>query len=185
MRDLEARDLTAATLPAATQAERQFVQAVTRFETSNGDGWKEPCDTSNNHGAVTALPGQPFCEYQDTDAAGNPITQRFRMYDSDAAGLADAARTILKTNVRAALKRGDARRAVYAMHENGYFVAPPERYAANVAKHYDAMLGALPDEPRLLGFGSSSVRSAGPSGGGALTLFGLALAGLLLLRFRR
>lgn len=123
-----------------TEAEVQFLLAVSRFETSYGDGWKGAGAGSNNMGAVTARPDQPHFEATDTHADGKPFTSRFKTYPSKEAGLLDMALELLKPNVRAALRAGDGDAAVAAQKANGYFEAPLALYQSKVRDAHAKLL---------------------------------------------
>lgn len=143
MQATEALELAREVLPSPyTEPERDFVLAVTRFETRWGAGWKGAGAGSHNWGAVVEFtPGQGFFQ---TD-------RYYRQYPTDADGLRDAGRTILKGNVRRAVAAGDGAAAVAAMKENRYFEAPLALYASKVAENYAALLKET-GRARLLSF---------------------------------
>jgi hypothetical protein len=167
MSDVEALALANRTLTSATPAERQFALAVTRMETGYGKGWpaSDPlAQQSHNWGAVQAFKGtsMPVFPHIDHHADGKEYVALFRFYPNDEAGLADAARIILKPNVKAAIARGDGVAAVHAMHDNHYFEANVDRYAAGVAKNYAALIHAT-GAPALLSFAGGSSGASGSS----------------------
>jgi hypothetical protein len=70
--------------------EAQMVQAICLLESSYGTGWKSPCDTSHNWGAVQATSSsQTQCEYSDSYPDGTRYTQGFRTYPDDVSGAQD------------------------------------------------------------------------------------------------
>jgi hypothetical protein len=155
-----------------SEAEIQFALTVCRLETGYSTRWKPGQGAgSNNWGAVQEPdPSKPHFEHVDTHADGSKYTGRFKVYPSMFHGLSDAARTILKPNVRAAVARGDGSGAVEAMRANKYFEAPVDRYIAAMKRNYPKLVQGAGLQP-LLSFdavGGSSL---------ALLLLGLVLVG--------
>src|SRR6185295_808036 len=136
--------------PIASEAEQQFVLAVCRHETSYSTGWKAGEGAgSNNWGAITAHPGQPHFDHVDSHADGTKFVSHFAVYPSPFHGLTDAALTILKPNVRAALARGDGAAAVQAMHDNHYFEASVPSYVEAMKRNYAALVKGANLTPAL------------------------------------
>lgn len=154
--------MVAAVLPELTAAESQFVRDVTNAETSHTAGWvslarklgmpdPEQYANVNNWGAITT---------RSTDD-GNSFfmrDRRWRRYPTPEAGLKDAARTILKPNVKAAVNRGDGAGAVAAMGANGYFIEPKiaraeqiEQYRKFIENSHQRVIAGT-QEPSLLTF---------------------------------
>jgi len=171
MNDLEALQFVKRVVPELSDAETQFVTVVGRFETNYGAGWvhlaeklgaPDPQSYANVHnwGAITApLPGPK---------QGPAFFMRdrwWRLYDTLEDGVKDAARIILKPNVKAALGRGDGSAAVQAMGDNGYFIEPKKpkaeqiaAYRSNVQRNYDDMI-RLSGAPGLLHFTGAGTTS--------------------------
>jgi hypothetical protein len=175
MRDLEAVQLADRVLLDRTAAERQFVRAVTRFETSYSDGWKKNHPTManpHNWGSVTIAAGSPN-GFRVTEAENGGEQAWMRIYPSDEAGLADAAREMLRRpGVREALAGGDGAGAIRAMGVSRYFTADPELYIAGVQRHFAAMLGAT-GETALLRFTTVGI---GAPGSGARVFWDVVLS---------
>jgi hypothetical protein len=171
MNDRDAVQLADHVLVSETPAVRQFVRAVGRSESGYSTGWGTalvdqdgaPVGNPHNWGSVTTS-HPPGFRHADKDRAGKPITALFKIYPTDAAGLADMAREVLKhPGVREAIEAGDGAEAVRAMGRGGYFVAPPDAYIALMARNFTAMLGAT-GETQLLRFApGSSAPAAGES----------------------
>jgi len=142
--------------PIASEAEQQFVLAVCRGETSYSTAWKIGEGAgSNNWGAVQEPdPSKPHFEHVDHHADGTKYTARFKVYPSPFHGLTDAAKTILKPNVRAALAAGDGDGAVAAMRVNKYFEAPLGKYVDAVKANHAALVRGAGIQPAIT-FGSS------------------------------
>lgn len=162
MNDTEALHFVREVLAEYSARERQFVRAVTRHETYYSQGWEDngtdygDPELSNNWGAIQYVgDGPSWFGYRDTHADGESYAARFRTYPNAQAGLEDAARTILKPNVRAALKSGNGRAAIGAMKKNRYFEAPLASYQKAINRNYDDMLRNT-GEKRLLSFTGSS-----------------------------
>lgn len=138
MRDDDAYVMARGLLGGLTEAELQYLLAVSRHETSYGDGWKrsEEARRSNNMGAITATRDQPHFEHPDTHADGTRFISRFKTYPSKEAGLLDLALVLMKPNVRAALKSGDGNAAAAAQKANGYFEATLASYQAALARNH-------------------------------------------------
>lgn len=127
--------------PTTNEAELQFALAVCRHETGYSTGWPVGAGAgSNNWGAITATLAQPHFDHVDTHKDGSSFVSHFKIYPSPFHGLVDAAQTILKPNVRAALARGDGAGAVEAMHDNRYFEASVPSYIAAVKRNHEALV---------------------------------------------
>ena len=175
--DLQALALTIAIFAGDyTNAEQQFARAVARFETFYGRGWKGAGEGSHNWGAVQAGPGWsgPFFVQTDTHENGEKYQARFRVYPNDTEGARDAARILLKPNVREALRRGDGLAAVEAQRANGYFEAPLPLYQAKIRENYARMIAATGEEP-LLSFDEGAGVAKGFGIGAALFVGAIAL----------
>lgn len=143
--------------PIANEAEQQFTLAVCRHETGYGTGWPLGAGAgSNNWGAITAKVDQPHFDHEDSHADGTKFVSHFKTYPSPFHGLTDAAQTILKPNVRAALARGDGAGAVQAMHDNRYFEASVPSYIEAMKRNYAALVKGANLTPALNFDGSSS-----------------------------
>lgn len=142
MRDADAYVMARGLLGGLTEAELQFLLAVSRHETGYGDGWKlsEEAKRSNNMGAVTARADQPHFTHPDTHGDGSKFISRFKTYPSKETGLLDLALVLMKPNVRAALKSGDGDAAAAAMKANGYFEASLSSYQAALARNHAALV---------------------------------------------
>lgn len=137
--------------PIANEAEQQFVLAVCRGETGYSTAWKIGEGAgSNNWGAIQEPdPAKPHFDHIDHHGDGTQYVARFKVYPSPFHGLTDAARTILKPNVRAALARGDGDGAVAAMRVNKYFEAPLARYVEAVKRNHAALVRGARLQPAV------------------------------------
>ncbi len=162
-------------LGSCSEAEIQYLLAVSRLESGYGDAWAEGRGKgSNNMGAIQVTPamvaaGVPFFETRDTHGDGSAYTGRFRVYPSKQHGLLDLERVLLKPNVRAAIARGDGDAAVAEQRRNGYFEAPLARYQSAMRDHYAKLIAGAGLEPKLR-FSSTG------NGGAGLLLLAAALA---------
>lgn len=141
-------------LGSCSEAELQYLLAVSRLESGYGDAWKGDGVGSNNMGAIQVTPamvaaGVPFFETRDTHEDGTPYIGRFRRYPSKHHGLIDLARVLLKPNVRAAIARGDGDAAVAEQRRNGYFEAPLARYQAAMKNHHARLVAGAGLTPAL------------------------------------
>lgn len=141
-------------LGSCSEAEIQYLLAVSRLESGHGDNWKGAGVGSNNMGAIQVTPamvaaGVPFFETTDTHADGTKYVGRFRRYPSKQHGLIDLARVLLRPNVRAAIARGDGDAAVAEQRRNGYFEAPLARYQAAMRDHYAKLIAGAGLKPEL------------------------------------
>jgi len=183
---------------APTLAERQAVQAVTRFEGGYGSGWGSSGGAgSNNWGAVQGSGSAGSFQHVDTHADGSKYTTAFKRYSSAEEGAADVVRllTTLRPWVLHVLGSGSAtaqatemRRHVKigepmwpggpkAERENwGYMEAAVPMYASAIARNareLAANLGeplavTLDGSGRAPGGGPSAPSSNGGAGGMAL-----------------
>lgn len=137
-----------------TPAESLYMRAVSWHETNYGSGWKPPGDKSNNMGAIIAPhPDALSFTYQDSkfDAGtggAKSYVAYFAGYPTPLAGMTALRDTLLKSNVKAALARGDLYGAVGAQYMNGYFMGlhshtTPEGNRANIDDYYAALSSAL------------------------------------------
>ena len=161
-----------ATLPTASEAELQFTLTVCRHESGFSTGWKLGHGAgSDNWGAVQETDlSRPHFETIDTHADNSKYVGHFKIYASPEEGLKDAARAILKPNVRAALARGDGAAAVQAMHDNGYFEASVASYVAAMKRNYPLLVKGAKLTPAINFDGG-----AGGAGLGLLVLVALVL----------
>jgi hypothetical protein len=109
-----------------TPAESLYTRAVALHETHYGDAWKEGFGKgSNNMGSVTTPSPDALSfrhgdsSFDDTKGAVAPYTTWFAGYPSPLDGFKGLVRTLLKTNVKAALLRGDLEGAVAAQYMKG------------------------------------------------------------------
>lgn len=128
-----------------TPVESLFVRMVASFETNYGRGWK-PGEGAGSHnwGAITFKPkGEASDEcaggFAHEDSRFDPKTGKvetyvtcFKAYEDDEHGAADVVRTVLKPNVRAALRGLSVRAGAAAMHDNKYFLGTKPTAAENV-----------------------------------------------------
>lgn len=140
MNHAQARDLVAAVLPELTPAESQFMRSVSNADSNYGQGWvalartlgmPEPEQYADVHnwGAITA-------PKSTSDATSFFMRdRRWRRYATPEEGAKDAARIILKPNVKAAVNRGDGTGAVRAMGDNGYYIEPKIAKASQVEQY--------------------------------------------------
>jgi hypothetical protein len=163
MNDAEAKAFADDVLSAYTAKERLFVRVITRGETYYGQGWKDNGDapgdpkTSNNWGAVQYFgDGDDWFAYTDSHSDGEKYAARFRVYPTPEAGLLDAARTILKPNVRAALASGSGSAAVAAMKANRYFELTLPLYQTAAARNYGAIVTSTGETGLSFSGGGSS-----------------------------
>ena len=140
-----------------TPAESLFVRAVCQHETQYGQGWKGAGEASNNWGAVTS-PGAgvgvnvdcgpssfPHKDSRFDDAEKRVVeyVTCFRRYDSPDLGAHDAARLILRSNVRQAVASGDLTGAVRGMRENRYFLGTSPSAEESVRVYRSSLQRAL------------------------------------------
>jgi len=149
-------------LPGLTPGEQQYLLAVARGEGFYGLGWGNPPQPgliadqthalgltgtegagSNNWGAVQGVGSNGSFPHLDHSADGSPYKGIFKRYLTPVEGAADVAKVLLKSNVRAAIAKGDLRGAVYAQHDNRYFELAPDKYLAAVKKNYDILTDNL------------------------------------------
>jgi hypothetical protein len=134
-----------------TEAERHYVLAVARGEGYYGLGWKPGQGAgSHNWGAVQGQGPAGSFMHLDHHADGTPYHAPFKAYNNDEEGFADMAHVLLKSNVRAAIRKGSLRDAVFAQHANRYFELDPEKYLSAVMKNYNALVLAHVVPKRLL-----------------------------------
>jgi hypothetical protein len=141
-----------------SEAELQFVLAVSRGETAYTTAWPVGAGAGSNNWASITQPNlaQPHFDHPDTHADGSKFLSHFKVYPSMQNGLLDAASIILKPNVRAALANGDGDAAVQAMHDNKFFELPVPKYQAAVRRNHAALVrgaGLIP----AVKFGGSDV----------------------------
>jgi len=141
-------------LGSCSEAEIQYLLAVSRLESGYGDAWRGEGAGSNNMGAIQVTPamvaaGVPFFETRDTHEDGTPYVGRFRRYPSKQHGLIHLRDVLLKPNVRAAIARGDGDAAVAEQRRNGYFEAPLARYQAAMRDHYAKLIAGAGLKPEL------------------------------------
>ena len=177
MNDLEALAFSVRVSPELTMRERQFALSVMRFETNYGAGWvglarklglenPEQYADVNNFGAITRSASSSAPKFFMRD-------RNWARYDSPEAGFKDAARTILKPNVRARVNLGDGAGGIHAMALNKYFIEPTKStagtgfggppseqekiYRQHVARNYVQLIDStgaervLSFEPKTLG----------------------------------
>jgi hypothetical protein len=128
--------------PIASEAELQFALAVFRLETGYSTAWPIGQGAGSNNWGADQEPNlsKPHFDHVDTHADGTKYTAHFKVYPSPFHGMTGGANTILKPNVRAALKSGDGDGAVAAMRVNKYFEAPLDAYAAAVRRNHAALV---------------------------------------------
>jgi len=143
-----------------TEAERQYTLTVARGEGYYGKGWKEGFGAgSHNWGAVQGTGPAGFFNTEDSHADGSKYVGKFKRYNSDSEGFSDMARILLKPNVKAALKRGSLKEAVYAQHSNKYFELAPEKYLSAVVRNYGKLVAGGVFKPKLTEEGGTSILS--------------------------
>lgn len=141
--------------------ESLFCRCVSWHETNYGAGWKPPGPPnggqgSNNMGAITTLmPDRYSFRHQDSRNDTGEIIQYVTWFAGDPTpeqGFERLVHTVLKPNVREALRQNDFMGATTAMHENGYFLgthsrATPLTDRLNIEDYYAALVKAC----RLIG----------------------------------
>lgn len=139
--------------PDVDRAAVHYALAVSTLETDNGNWPRVPAGQgSHNMGAVIRWsPEQPVFQSGDTDGAGKPITQNFRVYPDDESGYRDFWHQLMHPNVLAAASANSGMEAVAHQYANGYFEADPGVYGQRLAAVYERVL-AETGEPRLLSF---------------------------------
>lgn len=156
--DLAAYKIAQRAGSALTEAERQYTLTVARGEGYYGKGWKEGHGAgSHNWGAVQGVGPAGFFTTEDSHADGSKYIGKFRKYNSDSEGFSDMARILLKPNVKAAIKRGSLREAVYAQHSNRYFELAPEKYLKAVVRNYGKLVAGGVFKPKLSEEGGTSI----------------------------
>lgn len=145
----------------------QYLVTVARGEGHYGKGWgvaspKAIADAkalgisstflgvgSNNWGAVQGEGDAGSFAHVDYHRDGTPYIGKYKRYSTPEKGASDMARVLLKSNVNAALAKGDLKGAVYAQHANGYFELDPAKYLEAVKRNY-AILRTNLNWPNLL-----------------------------------
>lgn len=157
-------------LPRATEAELQFVAAVTKFESHWGDAWDGDGAGSNNWGAQQEPHPDlnPSFVHVDKHEDGTEYVGHFKIFDKPEKGALSAALNILKPNVVEALRTGDAARAIAGMRANDYFEAPLKLYTAKISENYADVVSQAKAR-RLLSFDGPRQGVLASSG---LTVFG-------------
>lgn len=133
-----------------TEGERQYVLSVARGEGFYGLGWA-PGEGAGSHnwGAVQGIGPAGSFTHIDHHADGTPYHTQFKWYNNDSEGMSDMARILLKPNVRAAIRSGSLRKAVFAQHSNKYFELDPEKYLSAVLRNYGTLTKNLGWKPLL------------------------------------
>ena len=184
-----------------TPAESMVVRAVGWLESGGapgggyGSGWSGACAGSRNWGAITAFNWDgPTCTTQDSrydEETGGVIkyTTQFRVYETDEQAAADLARVVLKSNVRAAARRGDLHGVSRAMRDNAYYIGI-EPYEQAIDTHAKRMRQAVDSITTATGEPdpfTGSIRSSSKrrKGGTGWVLLIAALGGGLALSRRR
>lgn len=139
--------------PDVDRAAVHYALCVSTLETDNGNWPGVPAGKdSHNMGAVIRWSHeQPVFQSGDTDGAGKPITQNFRVYPDDESGYRDFWHQLMHPNVLAAASAGDGTQAVALQYANGYFEADPGIYGTRLANVYERVLSETGEE-RLLSF---------------------------------
>lgn len=139
--------------PGTDRAAVHYALSVSTLETENGEWPRVPAGKgSHNMGAVIRWsPEQPVFQSGDTDGAGKPIVQNFRVYPDDEAGYRDFWHQLMHPNVLAAASENSGTKAVALQYANGYFEADPGVYGTRLAQVYERVLSET-GEPRLLNF---------------------------------
>lgn len=129
-------------------AELQFVGAIGMNEGRYGSAWNNAnnwgaihCNTHESHGEpIGTVLGNGHCvvaqESKDGNVKKTGYLQPMRIYASPAEGAGALIRllTVKRPKVWEAMKAGDGRGAVYAMHDSSYFTLDPAVYVPVVAK---------------------------------------------------
>jgi hypothetical protein len=151
--DRDARGIVAGIMPGAPLATLQILQAVGRFESGYGAGFK---NNANNWGAVQSHKppcGEGSFEHGDTHADGTPYVTCFKSYDTPEAGARDMIQEIMRRpGVPALLATGDATAVATAMRAGGYFEAPVEKYATAIVNNAKAIAASI-GEPLVVRIG--------------------------------
>lgn len=198
-------------LPGLSPLEQHYLMPVARGEGFYGLGWGNPSQFtieqsakfgvdpragvgSNNWGAEQGQGANGSFPHVDTHRDGTPYVANYKRNLTPADGAASIARTLLKPNVREALKTGvykgiihpEAGRqqfnhpelegkqlgrlkaAVYTQHNNRYFELSPENYLDAVTRNYAAIVKNLGLEPLLLSPVPSEIVEAIPLSDGSL-----------------
>ncbi len=180
-------------LPGLSPLEQHYMMPVSRGEGFYGLGWGSPSQFtidqsakfgidpkagvgSNNWGAEQGQGTAGSFPHVDTHRDGTPYVANYKKNLTPADGAASFARTLLKPNVREALKTGVYRgviypeagrqqfnhpelegqklgrlkAAVYTQHNNRYFELAPEKYLEAVTRNYATITKNLGLEPLLL-----------------------------------
>ncbi len=154
----QAKDIVDA-IPGVSPVESLFARCVALHETGYGSGWKPPGPPDGgqgswNMGAITTLhPDQYSFRHVDSkfdDDLGR-VTQYTTWFAGDPTpekGFERLCNTVLKQNVRDALRNNDFMQATAAMHENQYFLgihsrANPITDRLNIEDYYNALIRCL------------------------------------------
>jgi len=180
-------------LPGVSPAESLFLRGVSWHETNYGQGWKPGFGAgSNNMGAITTPnPNQYSFQHQDVRNDKGKVTKYvtwFKGYPNARLGFNDLKDTVLKPNVRAAIKKHGVAGGIEAMHANKYFLGvhrndTPEGAAANIRDY----LGAVEKGLRTIATNTGEdLSKLAPKGHGflwALAAAAAAVAGVVIWRF--
>lgn len=143
-----------------TDGEKQYLMTVARGEGGFGSGWDNPSaktvaesaqfgltghegKDSNNWGAIQGVGNAGSFFHVDHHKDGSVYKGTFRKYKTNTDAALDIAKVLLKPNVKAALKTGSLRKAVFAQHSNGYFELDPEQYLKAVLRNYSDLTKTL------------------------------------------
>ena len=155
-----------------TNAERQYVLAVSRGEGFYGKAWNpkphkllpvpdtQLAKTSFNWGAVqgSGSANPPFFRHIDHHADGSPYVGKYKRYATAEEGFRDMSRIILNggkrgekgaEEIRKAINSGNLKDAVYAQHANGYFELNPSKYLDHVLNNYAQLTSNIEWKPLL------------------------------------
>jgi hypothetical protein len=150
-----------------SQAELEYCFSVAKGEGGFGQGWGNPSAStieksqrfgltgyegagSNNWGATQGSGDAGSFPHVDSHADGSLYTANYKKWSTPEKGFLDMANIILRggkrgavgaADIKAAIKAGNLRKAVFAQHANGYFELNPEQYLRAVLSNYASLRG--------------------------------------------
>ena len=186
-----------------SEAELQYCFTVAKGEGGFGQGWGNPSAStieksqrfgltgyegvgSNNWGATQGTGDAGSFPHVDSHADGSLYVGNYKKWSTPEKGFLDMAGVILRggkrgavgaAEIKAAIRAGNLRKAVYTQHKNGYFELNPEHYLNAVLRNYQSLTG-LGDWKKLLA--ENGVAAAGMLG--LLLTGGLGYLGYRLFR---
>jgi len=190
-----------------SEAELQYCFTVAKGEGGFGQGWGNPHQRtvelsqkfgltgyegagSNNWGATQGSGDAGSFPHVDTHADGSPYVANYKKWSTPEKGFLDMAGIILRggkrgaagaAEIKAAIKQGNLRKAVFAQHRNGYFELNPEHYLSAVLRNYQSLTG-ISDWKRLLAENGVAVGIASMLLFGGLGYVGYRLFRILVLK---